>query len=40
MQNFKEKSRTYSDAQKQRAAEGENRRRLKDEIKRELRDDN
>ena len=39
MQKFKEKSRTYADAQRQRAAEDEDRKRLKDEIKRELRDE-
>jgi hypothetical protein len=40
MQKFKEKSRTSVDAQRQRAAEDEDRKRLKDEIKRELRDEN
>lgn len=37
MQRFKEKSRTSVESQRQRAAEVEDRRRLKDEIKRELR---
>ena len=40
MQKFKEKSRTYADVQRQKAAEADERRRLKDEIKRELRDEN
>ena len=40
MLKFKEKSRDYASAQRQRAAENEDRRRLKDEIKRELRDEN
>ena len=40
MQRFKEKSRTYADTQRQKAAEADERRRLKDEIKRELRDEN
>ena len=40
MQKFKQKSRDYSDAQRQRASEDEDRKRLKDEIKRELRDEN
>ena len=39
MQKFKEKSRTYADAQRQRAADDEDRRRLKDEIKRELKNE-
>jgi len=40
MQKFKEKSRASADAQRQRAAEIADRKRLKDEIKRELRDEN
>ena len=40
MQKFKEKSRASVDAQRQKAAEADERRRLKDEIKRELRDEN
>ena len=39
MQKFREKSRASVDAQRQRAAEADERRRLKDEIKRELRDE-
>ena len=39
MQRFKEKSRTSVDAQRQRTSDADNRKRLKDEIKRELRDD-
>ena len=39
MQKFKEKSRASVDARRQRAAEADERRRLKDEIKRELRDE-
>jgi len=40
MQKFKEKSKASADAQRQRAAETADRKRLKDEIKRELRDEN
>jgi len=40
MQKFKEKSKASADAQRQRAAEIADRKRLKDEIKRELRDEN
>jgi len=40
MQKFKEKSEASADAQRQRAAEIADRKRLKDEIKRELRDEN
>jgi len=40
MQKFKEKSKASADAQRQRAAETTDRKRLKDEIKRELRDEN
>ena len=40
MQKFKEKSRTYVDAQRQKAAEADERRRMKDEIKRELKNEN
>jgi len=40
MQRFKEKSKASADAQRQRAAEIADRKRLKDEIKRELRDEN
>jgi len=40
MQKFKEKSKASVDAQRQRAAEIADRKRLKDEIKRELRDEN
>ncbi len=39
MQRFKEKSKTSVDAQRQRTFDADNRKRLKDEIKRELRDD-
>jgi len=39
MQKFKEKSRAAADAQRQRAAEIADRKRLKDEIKRELKDE-
>ncbi len=39
MQRFKEKSRTSADAQRQRTFDADNRKRLKDEIKRELRDE-
>ena len=39
MQRFKEKSKTSVDAQRQRTSDADNRKRLKDEIKRELRDD-
>jgi len=39
MQRFKEKSRASVDAQRQRTSDADNRKRLKDEIKRELRDD-
>ena len=39
MQRFKEKSRSSVDAQRQRTSDADNRKRLKDEIKRELRDD-
>jgi len=37
MQRFKEKSRTSADAQRQRISDADNRKRMKDEIKRELR---
>jgi len=40
MQKFKEKSKASVDAQRQRAADIADRKRLKDEIKRELRDEN
>jgi len=40
MQKFKEKSKASADTQRQRAAEIVDRKRLKDEIKRELRDEN
>jgi len=40
MQKFKEKSRVSADTQRQRAAEIADRKRLKDEIKRELKDEN
>jgi len=40
MQKFKEKSKASADAQRQRTAEIADRKRLKDEIKRELRDEN
>jgi hypothetical protein len=39
MQRFKEKSRVSVDAQRQRTSDADNRKRLKDEIKRELRGD-
>ena len=39
MQRFKEKSKTSVDAQRQRTSDADNRKILKDEIKRELRDD-
>ena len=39
MQRFKEKSRASVDAQRQRTSDADNRKKLKDEIKRELRDD-
>ena len=39
MQRFKEKSKSSVDAQRQRISDADNRKRLKDEIKRELRDD-
>ena len=39
MQRFKEKSKTSVDAQRQRTSDADNRKRLKDEIKRELRDE-
>jgi len=39
MQRFKEKSRASVDAQRQRTSDADNRKRLKDEIKRELRGD-
>ncbi len=39
MQRFKEKSKTSVDAQRQRTFDVDNRKRLKDEIKRELRDE-
>jgi len=39
MQRFKEKSRASVDALKQKRSDADNRTRLKDEIKRELRDD-
>jgi hypothetical protein len=39
MQRFKEKSRASVDAQRQKTSDADNRKRLKDEIKRELRDD-
>ena len=39
MQRFKEKSKASVDAQKQRTSDADDRKRLKDEIKRELRDD-
>jgi len=39
MQRFKEKSRSSVDAQRQRTSDADNRKRLKDEIKRELKDD-
>ena len=39
IQKFKEKSRASVDAQRQKAAEADERRKLKDEIKRELRDE-
>jgi hypothetical protein len=38
-QRFKEKSRTSADAQRQRTSDADNRKRMKDEIKRELRDE-
>ena len=40
MQKFKEKSRAAVDAQRQREAEADERRRMKDEIKRELKNEN
>jgi hypothetical protein len=40
MQKFKEKSRASADAQRQKAEDAGERKRLKDEIKRELRDEN
>ena len=39
MQSFKEKSKTSVDAQRQRTSDADNRKRMKDEIKRELRDE-
>ena len=39
MQRFKEKSRASVDSQRQRTSDADNRKRLKDEIKRELRDE-
>ena len=39
MQRFKEKSKASVDAQKQRTSEIEDRKRIKDEIKRELRNE-
>ena len=39
MQRFKEKSKTSVDAQRQRTSDADNRKRMKDEIKRELRDE-
>ena len=39
MQRFKEKSKTSVDAQRQRTSDADNRKRLKDEIKRELKDE-
>jgi len=39
MQRFKEKSRSSVDSQRQRTFDADNRKRLKDEIKRELKDD-
>ena len=39
MQRFKEKSKTSVDAQRQRTSDADNLKRLKDEIKRELRDE-
>ncbi len=39
MQRFKDKSKASVDAQIQRTSDADNRKRLKDEIKRELRDD-
>jgi len=39
MQRFKEKSKASVDAQRQRTYDADNRKRLKDEIKRELKDD-
>jgi hypothetical protein len=39
MQRFKEKSKTSVDAQRQRISDADDRKKLKGEIKRELRDD-
>lgn len=39
MQRFKEKSKAYVDAQRQRTSDADDRKKLKDEIKRELRDE-
>ena len=39
MQRFKEKSKSSVDAQRQRISDADNRKRMKDEIKRELRDE-
>ena len=39
MQRFKDKSKAFVVAQRQRTSDADNRKRLKDEIKRELRDD-
>lgn len=39
MQRFKEKSKAYVDAQRQRTSDADDRKKFKDEIKRELRDD-
>ncbi len=39
MQRFKEKSKTSVDTQRRRTFDVDNRKRLKDEIKRELKDD-
>ena len=39
MQRFKEKSKSSVDAQRQRTSDADNRKRMKDEIKRELRDE-